>query len=488
MATAYSTLYHDIKTMPNAQLSHQEKHNDLFLSNCFIANTGDSRSRGVLRNSFSVDNLYCKKNFECNNNSVFTCSTPRVRKTSSILRDIIVESVSENMETFEDKFMDHENNNNVLYTDDDITQHGSERREKASSTYSKTRHPKKIYMHRKHHSDFVFQIDHHDNYSKDDLVDGSDMKAREALLASDDSVDVPRHLRADSSITNGSGNKIRKSSSQRDITDTQMYKDIYTDNLRLYGFLVAKKLGLSQKSPDQLRRCYQKGRKKAMERRERANSSASEPRVEENSTSTSIPITRERSSTASSTDSNASTSPGSTSDLRLSRYTSSLTDISNIIILEKHKKSTSTSVIRRRKGNKLPADPIKRLSAPLINPVALADLDTMTVSSLRKQMASLSVPDLSQRICEPNQVESTPSTASQHRKLSDETSKRHQEAKARQEWRMSRIKSFEGVLSQASSLMRDMKTKQSNGKTLSGDVIDKSSKMVDDQREQEINK
>jgi len=46
------------------------------------------------------------------------------------------------------------------------------------------------------------------------------------------------------------------------------------------------------------------------------------------------------------------------------------------------------------------------------------------------------------------------------RKLSDESSKRLMEARARQEFRISRLKSFEGVLSQANTWMRDAKTKQ----------------------------
>ena len=65
--------------------------------------------------------------------------------------------------------------------------------------------------------------------------------------------------------------------------------------------------------------------------------------------------------------------------------------------MEKHKKTTTT-VIRRKKGSKLPRDPTKRLSAPLMDSLKLPTNgdNNNSVASLRKQLASMSVPDLSQ--------------------------------------------------------------------------------------------
>ncbi|XP_066912046.1 uncharacterized protein [Clytia hemisphaerica] len=213
-------------------------------------------------------------------------------------------------------------------------------------------------------------------------------------------------------------------------------------------------------SPDQLRRTYQKSRQRVIERRERANTLVSDSSHRERTDSLPTVVgLRERSST---TLSDFAMPP---SRRLSSSSTSSLTDITNIGILEKHKKTTTT-VIRRKKGNKLPRDPTKRLSAPLMDSLKLPIENDTSVASLRQQLASMSVPDLTQHsmrnepCLEQHTLQPTSATSSPtQRKLSDESSKRLKEARARQEWRMSRLKSFEGVLSQANSWMRDAKTK-----------------------------
>ena len=156
-------------------------------------------------------------------------------------------------------------------------------------------------------------------------------------------------------------------------------------------------------SPDQLRRTYHKSRQRVLERRERANTTND---ISREKTEYSPPTNglRERSPTTLSLGStenvnyklssfsNLSTS---SSELRGNRSTSSLTDIT---IMEKHKKPTTT-VIRRKKGNKLPRDPTKRLSAPLMDSLRLptgGENNDNSVASLRKQLASMSVPDLTQ--------------------------------------------------------------------------------------------
>ena len=165
-------------------------------------------------------------------------------------------------------------------------------------------------------------------------------------------------------------------------------------------------------SPDQLRRTYHKSRQRVLERRERANTINDISREKSRESSSPPPTNgqRERSSTTLSlgssefyttryestrklsTSSNLSTS---SSELRGNRsINSSLTDIH---MMEKHKKPTTT-VIRRKKGNKLPRDPTKRLSAPLMDSLKLPAHgdNNNSVASLRKQLASMSVPDLTQ--------------------------------------------------------------------------------------------
>lgn len=161
-------------------------------------------------------------------------------------------------------------------------------------------------------------------------------------------------------------------------------------------------------SPDQLRRTYHKSRQRVLERRERANTINDISR-EKNREFSSPPPTnghRERSSTAIPFISNesyvsarklstSSNHSNSSSELRGNHsINSSLTDIHT---MEKHKKPTTT-VIRRKKGSKLPRDPTKRLSAPLMDSLKLPSNgdNNNSVASLRKQLASMSVPDLSQ--------------------------------------------------------------------------------------------
>jgi len=174
-----------------------------------------------------------------------------------------------------------------------------------------------------------------------------------------------------------------------------------------------QQLGLSKRSPDQLRRTYHKSRQRVLERRERANTSANELSRDRNDSPVSdVYHQRDRSSTDLSSNnifdvyteaeatarhenshnlSSTSVLSTSASELRGNKHTVSITDIS---LLEKHRKSTTVN--RRKKGTKLPRDPTKRLSAPLMETFRLSDSEH-SVASLRRQLASMSVPDLSQQ-------------------------------------------------------------------------------------------
>ena len=175
----------------------------------------------------------------------------------------------------------------------------------------------------------------------------------------------------------------------------------------MHFFYFFQQLGFSKRSPDQLRRTYHKSRQRVLERRERANTSANEFSRDRNDSlvcSDAPHHIRNRSSTDLSSSyyvetlensrnfSSTSTLSTSASELRGNKHTVSTTDIS---LLEKHKKSTTT-VNRRKKGTKLPRDPTKRLSAPLMDSFRLSDHEH-SVASLRRQLASMSVPDLSQQ-------------------------------------------------------------------------------------------
>ena len=169
-------------------------------------------------------------------------------------------------------------------------------------------------------------------------------------------------------------------------------------------------------SPDQVRRTYHKSRQRVLERRERANTDISRERLSETSPSPTKEV-RDRSATTLSLSSNesyltqyddqrrlsnsSSNLSTSSTELRGDRSASSLTDIS-VTTTDKPtatKKPTSTTVIRRKKGNKFPRDPTKRLSAPLMDSLKLPITPECgkdnSVASLRKQLASMSVPDLS---------------------------------------------------------------------------------------------
>ncbi|XP_057309093.1 uncharacterized protein LOC130647311 [Hydractinia symbiolongicarpus] len=422
-------------------------------------------------------------NWSAISGSHFVTSDLGRRFSTSVLDSIILESSNENMEL--------NNNNdeeiNVKTKNNDGTNHllsHSESDAISGIEYMRPRrrvkNPNKIYRLKKHLSDYDIVYLHVD--STDD--DGNTAETSETSLPrrppsagaydssdSDESEMVKRsllrqHSKSESNIniqplgpTVCPVSRIKKSSSHRDITSTQMYKEIYADNLRQYGFLLAKQLGTSNQSPDQLRKTYLKNRQRATERRERDETSENGRTRRRRSDIESPILTRRKISSNSS----------STSDLSSSKYTDSLTDITNVGNERESIRKPST-VIRRKKYH-VPRDPTKRLSAPQLpsNGRLIEDIvrKTSLPSSPTKSssMSSLSVPDLSIYADDIAQDDKP------LRKLSEESRRRHMEAKERQNYRMSRLTSFEGVLSQANKLMKDIKTRQKTSPSTSSEVL-----------------
>jgi len=330
------------------------------------------------------------------------------------------------------------------------------------------------YKNRKHFSDYdivYLQVDDVNDNSSNSANDSAESlneqiqdEARNKLDLHDfNSEDIFRKTRSDSNLSlpprpKSANQSQRRSSSQIDITQTQTYKNIYADNLRQYSFLLAKQLGTSNKSPDQLRKSYLKSRKKEVERRERANT-GSEPSSRKTSQCDLSSPTRKLSNASNI----SSSSLESLQSLQSSKYTSSLTDITNLS-QEKVDFRRPTTVIRRKKKNKI--DSHKRLSAPLLNSKIVIDIEreiqkerkislpayASEEQQHRRTTLSLSVPDLSDGMTDHHK----------ERKLSEETVRRQEEAKERLQWRISRLNSFEGILSQAGNLIKDYKRKKSS--------------------------
>ena len=314
MTTAYSTLYHHDIEATKFSCKNNSKEKDLLLMKSFWLindNNNDNinntlpraattkgiqdiqrvstlpttrTTRKLSRNSFSFDSSLNKIHFNnCQDfveekNSVVT-STPRVRKTSSVLRSIIRESID--MEVLDDSTRmrnninnnnNNNNNNTSVYINgnsfDDLEinssstpnksfhyQHTEWEENSKENIHSKQRRSsKKVYKHRKHHSDFGIahlQFIGNDNDEENEIVSSRPRVQSHSSLSNDaedsglDSltVDGPQreHSKSDSNLDDPTkGGRMKKSNSHVDITTTQMYKDIYADNLRQYGFLLAK--------------------------------------------------------------------------------------------------------------------------------------------------------------------------------------------------------------------------------------------------------
>jgi len=299
MTTAYSTLYHNDIGATKFSCKNNTKEKELLLMKSFwlINNNTPTRNtikhdiqrvstlptrgaRKLSRSGFSFDSSLNKIHFnncqdfvEGKNNSVVT-STPRVRKTSSVLRSIIKESISEsidmevldNSSRMRNKVNNNNNNNNntsvyingnsfdehelVSSTPNKKVENGQENENSKEYNHNKRRSSKKVYKHRKHHSDFgITHLQFVDNDEDEEIIEVNN-RPRVASYGSllDDSLQSltvddhqRQHSKSDSNLDETmNGGRIKKSNSHVDITTTQMYKDIYADNLRQYGFLLAK--------------------------------------------------------------------------------------------------------------------------------------------------------------------------------------------------------------------------------------------------------
>ena len=264
-------------------------------------NTNTNNKKGLTRQSLSFDsatttpaatiNFHQDKSLnylERRHSLLLTSKPTRLRKSSSILRDIIIESVSEtttNNTMGENTTAQHNNNNNATPYKNGIvinTSSSEMSQISPSTTPKKTasstkkaggyvRDPKKVYRHRKHHSDYgiVFlQVDDSFDHSSDDSSSKSEAESTTPIShhrsrtmsysSTDDHEDQilnggglkvndtsKLHSKSDSNLDesglfNRPCSRSPKSNSHVDITSTQMYKDIYADNLRQYGFLLAK--------------------------------------------------------------------------------------------------------------------------------------------------------------------------------------------------------------------------------------------------------
>lgn len=275
----------------NSSIKRTLRHS-LTRQSCFDSTLRHSGNNGLKRQGFSSfdspTNFQDKSlnHFE-RRHSLLTSTPTRLRK-SSILRDIIIESVSETQHTStmgevnENTTQQHNNNNNTNPYKNGIINASSEttniesQNNHHSTTPTKTttasgkkaggyvRDPKKVYRHRKHHSDYgiVFlqvddSFDHSDDNSRNETENMTTApRSRTMSYSSDDHEDQilsgglkvsdtsKLHSKSDSNLDeSGAFNRpcrSPKSNSHLDITSTQMYKDIYADNLRQYGFLLAK--------------------------------------------------------------------------------------------------------------------------------------------------------------------------------------------------------------------------------------------------------
>ena len=231
-----------------------------------LTRQGYSFDSGLATTNFQDKSL----NFFERRQALLTSTPTRLRKSSSILRDIIIESISENNNMGEvNESSERQNNNSTSYKNGINT---SESTKSTSSTKSSSkkagyiRDPKKVYRHRKHHSDYgivflqvedSFDRDNDDINEADTMATPTTTRSRTMSCSTDDHDehiiggglkvgDTPSklHSKSDSNLEeSGVFNRScrsPKSNSHVDITSTQMYKDIYADNLRQYGFLLAK--------------------------------------------------------------------------------------------------------------------------------------------------------------------------------------------------------------------------------------------------------
>lgn len=239
------------------------------------------------------DDTFCLDHTTSNYNSINSKSvyykalnTARLRKASSVLHNIIVESAYENMadpellmttaEPSSPQSIDNRSENEDFYEDSFSSSNESkheqedldENIDKNNNKNIVTRRDKKVYKLRKHHSDYDIvysQIEQglHDLHDTHDNVDASprprsciseSSRNRTSSLEQEnellDEMDRRRAAKKsfsksesnllNSTLLSSSTSRVHKSTSHVDITSTQMYKDIYADNLRQYGFLLAK--------------------------------------------------------------------------------------------------------------------------------------------------------------------------------------------------------------------------------------------------------
>lgn len=122
----------------------------------------------------------------------------------------------------------------------------------------------------------------------------------------------------------------------KDITSTPLYKEIYTNNIRQYSFLLAKKLGTSNQSPQALRKAYNQNRQKAV-----ARGAVCAPIAQRDFANRPLPPTPSNEDESLSDNSSVDSEPVTTTARKISNTTGknkgSFTDISRIITPNEHR-------------------------------------------------------------------------------------------------------------------------------------------------------
>lgn len=312
-----TTLYHPNHHQHNIApkyIGQRRRFSHDHIKDYFNANPGEETSQQQNKNTTTDIDEYNEtdefslygintyfNNYKHSSKSVYykALNTARLRKASSVLHHIIVESAYENMADPEELLVPKNNTENARQQQqqDDTSNNLStsstglgvgdpfdgssdksendsdckdERFDNNNNNNNKsndrvTHRDKKIYKLRKHNSDYdivYLQIEQGldvDNNTHDDtpLSFETPQRNRTASCEHDNEIEgdfdkrtVTRSIsKSESNLLNPTLisstsctriNKINKSSSHVDITSTQMYKDIYADSLRQYGFLLAK--------------------------------------------------------------------------------------------------------------------------------------------------------------------------------------------------------------------------------------------------------
>ena len=227
--------------------------------------------------------------------------------------------------------------------------------------------------------------------------------------------------------------------SKKDITSSPLYKEIYINNIRQYSFLLAKRLGTSNQSPQELRKLYQQNRQKAAARGTNASS------IQQKQASSAIKSSESSLKVGNDDrckdgiDSLSSTSrfhseptlTGRKFNSCKGKHKGSLTDISNILCQIDHKalitEPSNTADGKEFESTGIPAGDVNS------NPTIDTEYDDEAFS------------------------DSTESVELDHRQ---------DEADRRRRGRVARLKSFDNMVKNANTFMKDLKLRRKFSKSM----------------------